>query len=126
MTNVTITNQTKGKLPRLPFARMKDAVLGERYELSLVFVNSKTSKRLNRIYRDKNKPTNVLSFPISKTEGEIFIDPKQSRADAPRFERPSGNFIAFLFIHALFHLKGFTHGSRMESKERIMRKKFGV
>ena len=70
---VTIQEMTTGKLPRLPFALMKEGVLGKNYDLSLVFVSESKSKELNRTYRKKNKPANVLSFPYSKKEGEIFI-----------------------------------------------------
>jgi probable rRNA maturation factor len=126
MKNISISNTTKGKLPRLPFAKMKDSVLGKQYELSLVFVGSTTSRKLNRIYRRKDKPTNILAFPLSKQTGEIIIDPQRARIDAPRFDRSYEKFIGFLFIHALFHLKGFTHSSKMESKERATRKKFGI
>ena len=36
------------------------------------------------------------------------------------------NFIAFLFIHGLFHLKGLTHGSRMERAEKTVRAHFHI
>ncbi len=121
-----ITNETKGKLPRLPFVKIKNAVLGKNYELSLVYIGNKASQRLNKTYRGKNTPTNVLAFPLDKTEGEIFIDLKKSRADAPLFERPYSNFLGFLFIHALLHLKGFNHGSKMERKEATIMKRFDL
>lgn len=121
---LSIRNETKGKLPRLPFHMMKDAVLGKRYELSLAFVRSATSRTLNRSYRGKDAPANVLAFPLTKNEGEIFIDPKKARADAPLFDRTYRKFIALLFIHALLHLKGFEHGSKMNRKEAYFLKKF--
>ena len=123
---LTITNRTKGKLPGLPFVKMKNAVLGKNYELSLVCIGNKTSQHLNKTYRGKDTPTNILAFPLGKNEGEIFIDLKKSRADAPLFERGYSNFIGFLFIHALFHLKGFDHSSKMERKEVALRKRFGL
>lgn len=126
MRTITISNVAKGKLPRLPFVKMKDSILGKQYELSLVFVDSATSRKLNKIYRGKDKPTNVLAFPLSKREGEIVIDLKRVRIEAPDFDRSYEKFIGFLFIHALFHLKGFTHSSKMESKERATREKFGI
>ena len=71
-------------------------------------------------------PTNILAFPLGKEEGEIFIDLKKSRADAPLFERVYSNFVGFLFIHALLHLKGFEHGSKMERKEVSLRNRFKI
>lgn len=123
---LTIRNTTKGKLPRLPFARMVDTVLGKKYELSFVIISSKKSRDLNRTYRRKDTPTNILSFPLEKTEGEIFLDLKKARRDAPLFDRKETNFVGFLFIHALCHLKGFEHSSRMERQERKIRALFNI
>src|SRR3989344_6521219 len=112
-----IKNLTKGKLPRLPFVKMAVAVLGEEYEGSLVVASSRRVRELNRTYRGKDKETNILSFPLEKKEGEIFLDLAKARKDAPLFDRSYSNFIGFLFIHALFHLKGFDHSSTMEKQE---------
>jgi rRNA maturation RNase YbeY len=120
-----ITNKTKGKVLPLPFAQIKEAVLGEAYDLSLVFVGDATSRRLNRIYRNKDKPTNVLSFPLSKKEGEIFINLKKARTEAPDFEMPFKRFVAYLYIHGLLHLKGLDHGKKMEQLESKFLKRFG-
>lgn len=124
--SLTIRNTTKGKLPRLPFVRMAEQVLGKDYELSFVIVSSKKSRELNRTYRGKDNATNILAFPLEKLEGEICLDLTKARADAPLFDRPYHNFIGFLFIHSLFHLKGFEHGSTMERQERKVRALFNI
>jgi len=121
-----IGNTTKGKLPRLPFLDMKNAALGKKYELSLVFIGSTLSRRLNRERRGKDKPTNILSFELSQTSGEIFIDLKLAKKQAAKFGRTEDNFLAFLFIHGLVHLKGMDHGARMELTEQKLRKKFAI
>ncbi|MBI5799056.1 MAG: rRNA maturation RNase YbeY [Candidatus Yonathbacteria bacterium] len=123
---LSITNTTKGKLPRLPFAKMAEAVLGKEYECSLVIVGSKKSRELNRTYRGKDNPTNILSFPIDENEGEIFLDLKKSRTDATNFGRSYSNFIGFLFIHGLFHLKGYDHGIKMDNAEKKVRVMFRI
>lgn len=123
---LSISNTTKGRFPSLPYQKMKDAVLGKKYELSLVFIGDKKSQNLNRTYRDKNKPTNILSFSLSKSSGEIFINLRLSKKQAKNFDRKFDNFIGFLFIHGLFHLKGFDHGDTMEKRESFLRKKFGI
>ncbi len=124
--SLAITNTTKGKLPRLPFAKMTTAVLGKEYECSLVIVSPKKSRDLNRDYRNKDNSTNILSFPLEKNEGEIFLDLETSRKDAPLFDRPYTNFLAFLFIHALLHLKGHDHGTKMEAQEKKFQKLFKI
>jgi probable rRNA maturation factor len=108
------------------FLSMKNKVLGKKYNLSVVFVSLALSKKLNFKYRKINKPTDILSFPVSKDEGEIFINLECARKKAKVFERDEINYLYFLFIHGLVHLKGFEHGSRMERKEKKFRKFFGI
>lgn len=121
-----VTNKTRSKLPGLLFCKMKEAVLGKNYDLSLVFIGNKRSQELNKKYRNKDKPTSILSFPLDNTQGEIFINLAFSKKQAEDFERTEKNFIAFLFIHGLFHLKGYDHGSTMEAEEKKIRNKFSV
>lgn len=122
----SIHKTIKGEPPRLPFLKIKEAVLGKEYDLSLVFIGSIKSKTLNKKYRKKDKPANILSFPISENIGEIFIDTNEALKTSKNFNRKYKNFVAFLFIHGLFHLKGFEHGSKMESEEKKIRKKFNI
>jgi probable rRNA maturation factor len=125
-TSFNLTNNTKAKLPRLAFADMKNAILGKKYELSLIIVSKKEIQKLNNRYRDINKPTDILSFPLSESFGEIYINPDMTKIEAKKFDRNYENFFAFLLIHGLVHLKGFDHGSTMESIETRFRKKFGI
>ena len=121
-----ITNKTKSKPPRLPFCKMKKNVLGKKYELSLVFIGNKRSQKLNKQHRGIDKPTNILTFPLDKNEGEIFLDLTRAKTDAPLFDRNTKSFVGLLFIHGLLHLKGFSHGSTMEKEENKLCKKFSI
>jgi len=142
-TPIDIINKTKRALPRVRFSAgknksaksltfvqllnaIKDKALGSDYELSLVFVGNAESRKLNREHRKKDKPTNILSFPLDEMTGEIFIDLKKSAEEAPDFERDFPNFLIFLFIHGCLHLKGFDHGSTMEGKEKSLRALFDI
>lgn len=111
-------NLTKKKVPKVPFSDIADHVLGKKYELSLVFVGDTLSRRLNTQYRGKKKISNILSFPYSKTDGEIFIHLGRTETEAKKFDHNFTEHLAFLFIHGLLHLKGFDHSDRMESEER--------
>ena len=115
--NFYITNTTKSKLPDFDFQSMKEAVLGKKYELSVILVGKKEIQKLNKEYREINKPTDILSFPLSDDFGEIYINPEMTKLEAKKFDRKYDNFFAFLFIHGLVHLKGFDHGSTMEGLE---------
>ena len=105
---------------------MRDEVLGADYELSLVFVGDAEAKRLNMAHRGKDYVPNVLAFELDRTSGEIFINPREAKRQAPEFGRTHFNFIGFLYVHALCHLKGMEHGSRMERTDATFRKKFGL
>src|SRR3989338_11058957 len=93
----------------IPFTDLKNKVLGRNYSLSLVFTDNKHSRQLNRTYRGNDKATNVLSFPLSKLSGEVFIDLVTAECEAPQFDMDFKKFITYLFIHALLHLKGMQH-----------------
>lgn len=120
----TILNTTKGKLPSLPFVYIKNEILGEKYELGVSFLSASKQKTLNKKYRDINKTTNILSFPITKTSGDITFDLVKVRKDAPLFNMNYTKFLKYLFIHGLLHLKGYDHGAIMERQEKKFLKKF--
>ena len=122
----TLINENYSKVPTISFEQIKDAALGADYTLNLIFTTSKNIEKLNTIYRNKECPTDILSFPISETEGEIYISETEARAEATKFDRDYDNFIGFLFIHGCTHLKGHDHGAIMEDIEIQLRKQFGI
>jgi probable rRNA maturation factor len=113
-------------LPDFDFVKMKQAILGKKYELSVIIVGKKEIQKLNKEYRDINKPTDILSFPLSDDFGEMYINPEMTKLEAKNFDRDYENFFGYLFIHGLVHLKGFDHGSTMDSIEARFRKQFGI
>jgi probable rRNA maturation factor len=121
-----IKNLTKSNSPidELLFVRIKEKILGKKYELSLVFVGDKKAQNLNRIYRQKNYIPNVLSFPVDKNTGEIFINLKQIKKEAPKFEMNYQIITKYMFIHGCLHLAGYDHGSEMEKLEKKYLKMF--
>ena len=125
-TTLSISNETKAIVPGALFRAVRAAALGPRYRLSVVVASPAAMKKLNLIYRGINKPTDILSFPISKTEGEMFLCPAEARKEAKRFDRTAKNFLVFLFIHGCVHLKGYEHSATMESIEVKLREKFRV
>ncbi|MBI2049075.1 MAG: rRNA maturation RNase YbeY [Parcubacteria group bacterium] len=106
--------------------RLKTGILGKSYALSLVFVSDEKSRVLNEKHRGKNEPANILSFPLSEEEGEIYIAPRKAAKDAPIWKMSYRRFVLYLFIHGLLHLKGLPHGSRMEKEEQRFLKKYTI
>lgn len=113
----SVINKTKGKLPSLPFWEIKNEILGKKYILSLVFIGKNKSKELNNTYRKKNNPTNILSFSLSKKEGEILICPEVVKKEIKKFDKTYRELLMFLVIHGCLHLKGMDHSSTMEKAE---------
>ncbi len=120
--NLDISNTTQLR-PRVPFEKIKNAILGRPYELSLVLMADTMATRLNAEHKNKKGPTNILSFPLTKNEGEIFINVRRAKRDAKKFNHTSSQHVAFLFIHGCLHLKGRLHGVAMErEEERLLQK----
>ena len=91
--------------------------INKKVSLSLLLSNNKNIRKLNKNFRNKDKPTDVLSFPLNKKNkiskktyiGDIIIS--YDYIDKPR----SQEFKFFkekvikLFIHGFLHLLGFNH-----------------
>ena len=91
--------------------------INKKISLSLLLSNNKCIKKLNKHFRNKNKATDILSFPLSKKKkilkqtyiGDIvisydFIDKPKSR-DSKVFKQK----LIKIFIHCFLHLLGFDH-----------------
>jgi probable rRNA maturation factor len=114
--NLTVVRKN-GTLPSLPFLSIKEKLLGKKYDLTVIFCTPKESQEKNKTYRGKDYPTNILSFPLSETEGEIYISLSTARRDAKNFDMSYEKFLHLLFVHGCLHLKGHDHGSTMEELE---------
>lgn len=115
--STTISATARSYPTHIRYAAIKDAVLGTRYELSLVFVGRARAQALNKATRGKDYVPNVLSFPLTETSGEIYITPSVAKDEASKFNMRPNTYIAYLFIHGLLHLKGYDHGEKMERLE---------
>lgn len=137
-------NQTEVKVPvgiRLLIRRCCQAVLiTEKFnkdaEVSVSFVSNNEIKNLNRIYRNKDSVTDVLSFPLTGDDGSVEVNPetgavllgdvvisletavKQAQSFGHSLEREVG----FLTVHSMLHLLGYDHETS-QLDQRIMREK---
>ncbi len=121
--NLTIVRKN-GPIPVVPFLSIKEKILGKGYDLTIIFCTPKESKLKNKTYRDKDYPTNILSFPLSKQNGEIYISLSTARRDAKNFDMSYKKFLHLLVIHGMLHLKELPHGSTMENEETKLLTKF--
>lgn len=121
--NLTLVRKN-GTIPDVPFLPIKEKILGKNYSLTIVFCSPEESRTRNKTYRDKDYPTNILSFPLSDNEGEIYISLSTARGDAKKFDMSYQKFLHLLVIHGVLHLKGHAHGSTMEELEETYLNKF--
>ena len=98
-------------------------------ELSIVFTSDETVAELNRTWRGKAGPTNVLSFPAAfggagpeeGTLGDIVLAAGVVRAEAEAQGKPLANHTIHLIIHGILHLLGHDHAedATAEAMERL-------
>ena len=91
------------------------------YEISLLITNDETIHLLNKEYRQKDKPTDVLSFPMEDDImlGDIVISLDTAKNQALEREIGLEREIAFLFIHGLLHLLGYDHETSVEDEKEM-------
>ena len=108
-------------------------------EIELIITDNETIQELNQEYRDKDKPTDVLSFPMDApfTEQSIFGMPLGSIIISADFVKQKANEfghgiqdeLSLLFIHGLLHLLGFDHETdegEMRTREKEIIKSFDL
>ncbi|NPV82121.1 MAG: rRNA maturation RNase YbeY [Candidatus Aminicenantes bacterium] len=133
---VVIINKLK-KNP-VPLTRLKSLLqrLGRRYRVSgaevvLTLVGPRAIRSLNRKYRHKDRPTDVLSFSLKEKGpdgkfylGDIIICPEVARKQAHKQGHSLLREIEILTIHGFLHLLGFEHFKGMEEEEARVRPSF--
>ena len=98
--------------------------LSKPFEVSLRIVSEQESQLLNTTYRNKAKPTNVLSFESELPEfvesdfiGDLAICAAVVAKEANEQHKPEANHWAHMCIHGLLHLLGFDHIQEQEAVE---------
>ena len=111
-------------------------------ELSLVFADDTFIQNLNRDYRTKDKPTNVLSFPQNEPEtlspdddfiilGDVILSYETVAREAGEQDKSLRAHTAHLLTHGILHLLGHDHeddmqANRMEGLEIRILKTLGI
>ncbi|MDC8830545.1 rRNA maturation RNase YbeY [Alteromonas sp. chi3] len=93
-------------------------------ELTVRFVDESESQALNRDYRGKDKPTNVLSFPFEcppevplNLLGDLVVCVPVIAAEATQQQKPIAHHYAHMIIHGTLHLLGFDHIEEADATE---------
>lgn len=108
--------------------RMLAALRMEGAELSVLLTDDATIHALNREYRRKDRPTDVLAFAMREGEGgalhpallgDVVISVDTARRQAREHGRRIVDEVTFLLAHGLLHLLGYDH--RTTEEDRVMR-----
>mgnify|MGYP001127253001 CR=1 FL=1 len=112
---------------------IKESLLLERkslnYEISLTFVDNHEIRKLNKEYRNIDKETDVLSFPLNQDEslfptpmlGDIVISTEKALEQSVEYGHSFVREISYLTVHSMLHLLGYDHIN--ESEKPVMRDK---
>lgn len=108
-------------------------------EISLAFVDNAYIHELNKNYRDKDKPTDVLSFPMDDINneqpyvllGDIIISLEKAKEQAEEYGHSFEREMAFLTVHGVLHLLGHDHEGEeerewMEKEQRRVLELLGI
>ena len=112
------------------------------YEISLLFVDNLQIHELNKQFRNVDKPTDVLSFPLldegglqieleEKALGDIVISLEKALEQSEEYNHSFEREVAFLVCHSMFHLMGYDHDTeentlQMRKKEEGVLVKLGI
>lgn len=138
--NVKIKNKKIAKILKSSANILK---IKRNYRLSIIFVDNRKIKSLNKKYRRKNKVTDILSFDYKENKnsfpgfteknylGDIIISHERLKKQAKENGKTTEQEFCSLLVHGLLHLFGYDHHrkkdrERMEKMESmILKKTFG-
>ncbi|MFA5431393.1 MAG: rRNA maturation RNase YbeY [Candidatus Paceibacterota bacterium] len=91
----------------------------KKIELSIAIVNPEEIKKLNKEYREINKPTDVLSFgEIGGDISEIVICPEEVEKNGEDFKKQ----LTLVLIHGILHLFRYDHEKTKQEAEKMFQK----
>jgi len=112
------------------FVRTAQNAVGLDGEVEVLLANDRTLRRLNRQYRGKDKPTDVLSFPATANyAGDLAISLDTAQKQANEHGHSLRDEIRVLLLHGILHLSGMDHetdSGEMAAAEDSLRKKLGL
>ncbi|MEK5441790.1 rRNA maturation RNase YbeY [Fredinandcohnia sp. FSL W7-1320] len=112
--------------------------VSEGTEVSVTFVDNERIKEINREYRDKDQPTDVISFAmeemgegeiaivgedIPKVLGDIIISIPRAKEQAEDYGHSFARELGFLAVHGFLHLLGYDHITKQDEEKMFSRQK---
>ena len=104
--------------------------LSEGVEVGVTFLDDAAIQELNRDYRDKDRPTDVLSFALNEGDepeivdapeeellGDILISLETTARQAEEYGHSLERELAYLTVHGMLHLLGYDHEEPADQAE---------
>jgi len=120
---LTIVNSTSAKIPKTLFTtilkRLPEVLPPiSQTELELLLTTDEEIHALNKTYRGKDRPTDVLSFGLEDDTnlGQLVISIPRAKEQAVQIGQSLNEELRFLFAHGLLHLLGFDHEDPADEK----------
>ncbi|MDD4902573.1 MAG: rRNA maturation RNase YbeY [Patescibacteria group bacterium] len=109
---IEINNKTQFKINKSSLKKVTEKFLRSRHlsgkDVSIAFIGDQKMRELNRRYRKKNCPTDVLSFAGEDDFlGEVIISPAQIKRQAGENGNSFQSELIFILVHGLLHLSGY-------------------
>ncbi|WDI78719.1 rRNA maturation RNase YbeY [Candidatus Purcelliella pentastirinorum] len=101
-------------------------------KITLCIVNKSISRKLNKIWRNKNNPTNVLTFPfiiptfkVLPIYSDIIVCSELIKNESLLLKQSVKNYWAYIIVHSSLHLMGYNHSNfKLENKMKKAEKYF--
>ena len=99
--------------------QMQNKLTAKNSEISILLTNDAFIQKLNAKYRNMDKPTNVLSFPMDDEimRGDIIISYETVKKEAELENKNIKDHIALMVAHGTLHLAGYDHIKDNEAEE---------
>ena len=132
-TDITVSYALKMLVRRAVTATLEYEGFCNDCQVSVTFTDNDGIKEINRQYRNIDKETDVLSFPLMDFEGgeeppvdepeislgDIVISLQKAQAQAEEFGHSFEREVAFLCVHSMLHLLGYDHVNSEEEDEQM-------
>ncbi|OQW49365.1 MAG: hypothetical protein A4S09_12085 [Proteobacteria bacterium SG_bin7] len=129
---IEIANTTKLKIPNKKifewmafFEKKISKIYRENKEktLTIVFVSPRRIKHLNKMYRKKNQPTDVLSFQGTYPQhfGDLILCPQVIKKQAKEHGLSFNLELAYMILHGILHLLGYEHESNAKKAKTMFK-----
>ena len=120
---VKYLNQKEFGIKVTPFSpyitRLTDSIDVQDGLLNVVFVNDKYIRALNKAYRGKDEPTDVLSFSYGADDliGEVYVSTETATRQAKELKHSLSDELIRLIVHGILHVHGYDHEKEADFKK---------